>query len=117
MIIPIHFLKSKIQKIHIIEKMNESEKLNNHENNVNKLIYNSENIKIQEIKIGNDNKNENNENNENKSKKSENIIEDIDNIDESFFDKLEESLNSMQLKEGINKEKEISSKEIIDEII
>ena len=42
--------------------------------------------------------------------------EEINNLDEIFFEKLPETPNSKELK-NINKQREISDKELIDEII
>ena len=91
----------------IIDKMNETEKY---------FIYNSKKIKLHEIRLGDDNKNEKDEN---KSKNSQNNnFEEIDYIDESYFDKLIETPNSKKLKEeNKEKEKELSDNELINEIL
>ena len=97
--------KSKNTQI-IIETMNDLEK---NEFRSAKFLINSKNRKIQEIKIGNQN---NNKEEEIKDKQDFNL-EDLNDIDESFFENLSETPNQNQL----NAKKEISDKELIDEII
>ena len=102
---------SKNSKI-IKKKMNETEKLRKNENNDNKFNYNSKNRKIYEVKIGEDKC----ENEEVKNNLDEINFEDLDNIDENYFEKLSETPNSKESKE-LNIEKKLSSQELIEEII
>ena len=103
---------SKNSKI-IIEKMNEIEKLEKNKNDDGNFLYNSSKIKVHEVRIGDNNKNKNNDE---EQKNKDEIDEDISFIDESYFEKLVETPNSKEFQK-INKENEISDKELIDEII
>ena len=109
-----HSTNKKITKNNeiIIEKMIEIENLRN-ENESAKFITNLKERKIHEIKIGEQNSNSKEEETKNTEN---NNFEYLNNIDETYFDKLIETPNSKKLKK-IYKEKEISDKELIDEII
>ena len=103
---------SKNSKI-IIDKMNETEKLiKNEKDEEDKFICNSKKRKIFEVRIGG-----NKDSDKEELKRSMNdYAEEINNLDEIFFEKLPETPNSKELK-NINKQREISDKELIDEII
>ena len=103
---------SKNPKI-ILEKMNETEKLSKS----NKITINSKNRIIHEIRIGHDKKEEEEET-KNSEKKLENIdfLEELNKIDESYFDNLPEAQNSKDLKNS-EETNEISDEELINEIM
>jgi regulator of telomere elongation helicase 1 len=104
---------SKNAKI-LIEKMNEIEKMSKTEKNEeNAFICNSKKRNIYEVRIGG-----NGNINKEESQKIENDtnFEDIKHINEAFFENLMETPNS---KENINnnKKRELSDKELINELI
>ena len=92
--------------------MNETEKLSKS----NKITINSKNRIIHEIRIGHDKKEE--EETKNSEKKLENIdfLEELNKIDESYFDNLPEAQNSKDLKNS-EETNEISDEELINEIM
>ena len=99
----------------IIEKMNETEKLKKNEKedlNFVNFIYNPKNKKIYEVKIE-DQKKDDIQNNRNTEG---NILEELNNIDEKYFESLTETPNSKEIMH-INKRKGFSDKELIDELV
>ena len=100
------------------KKMNELENTITDENNDKFIIYHSKKIKINEIKIGG-----NDLNTKKESQKDDNQIKDFEElnlIDESFFNDLKESNDIEKIKDQIkkeDKENEISYKNLIDEFM
>ena len=100
------------------KKMNELENTITDENNDKFIIYHSKKIKINEIKIGG-----NDLNTKKESQKDDNKIKEFDElnlIDESFFNDLKESNDIEKIKAQIkkeDKENEISYKNLIDEFM
>ena len=107
--------KSKVLK----DKLNEFEKNKLGENTQKFIIYRSKKIKINEIKIGDNNKKQDENKEENIQEKN---LEGINNIDESFFNNLlsEENISKKCEKELFieeEKEEDIYNKKLIDELV
>ena len=100
------------------KKMNELENTINDENNDKFIIYHSKKIKINEIKIGEDDLNKEKESQKNNSQQKE--LEGINLIDETFFNELKELNDTEKIEAQIkqeDKENEVSYKKLIDEFM
>ena len=98
----------------IIEKMNETEKLNKSENDEDSSIIKANKSNICILKIS---KNEEEKKNKEAEDSKEQNFEGINNIDENYFDNLAETPDSKEFKSITNTKKELSDKELINELI